>query len=621
MPKPLFIAIGVHKAKLMALLEGVLPSVDRLASWALGNGYEVIQIDDRASPVTVDRIKDELTPKLAQGDRAPSRLIGRERIVVYFCGHGMHAPQDQYWILSAGPNQPNERISAIGFRDMLATYGPRQISMISDACRSAQVVQGLASSVIDANESLAGTTQKDNFFSSQDGEASFAVPPSNGNQGYCIFSSVLLRALCKPIDFEALDTLYLQIGRKVVSSQSLATYLEQKVPDAALNVGKLQVPQCDPGFRPTINDYIEFANAQQPVSLQQDEIVARQENSDAKRAVAQNDRINLSRSEWRRPYVEDMQRFLGAVLGDVSQQERCWPLLLTSNSGALQLLGVATYSAFRKIDIRLPDEATRQQWQLLCLPLGGFAVSGRSSVVLVRTADLVAAIPLFHTLWCTARIDKSSAVNGQVGGVELLAWGPRYPPPATVGLSAAEALKGLSARTLTSEDVAVLTRDMRQVKHADPMYGIVSAYLYNGIGDIENIRRMCYYYFERGQDVPFDIALLAQLELKARPDGGFVVEVPEVKELPEPLRPPDAPYFVWEATRSVTVNVAGVTPLLRAGWQHIRTSKHAVHQKCWELTDHLTESPVSTFSGADVAARLTKIFQELADASRLRSRD
>jgi hypothetical protein len=44
----------------------------------------------------------------------------------------------------------------------------------------------------------------------------------------------------------------------IVSSQSLATYLEQKVPDAALNVGTLQVPQCDPGFRPSTNIYVDF---------------------------------------------------------------------------------------------------------------------------------------------------------------------------------------------------------------------------------------------------------------------------------------------------------------------------------------------------------------------------
>src|SRR6185312_15667824 len=61
----------------------------------------------------------------------------------------------------------------------------------------------------------------------------------------------------KPID-EALDPLYRQLGRQIVSSQSLATYLESAVPDAAIEVDKYQAPQCDPGFRPIKNDDVEF---------------------------------------------------------------------------------------------------------------------------------------------------------------------------------------------------------------------------------------------------------------------------------------------------------------------------------------------------------------------------
>ena len=122
---------------------------------------------------------------------------------------------------------------------------------------------------------------------------------------------------------------------------------------------------------------------------------------------------------------------------------------------------------------------------------------------------------------------------------------------------------------------------------------------------------MCSYYKQHEQDVPFDIAMLAQLELKERGDGGFYVEVPEVAELPVAERRADAPSFVWKKMHAVTVNIAGVTPLLRAGWQYIQASRHAVHRKCWELTGHLTESPISTFRGAEVGARLINILKEL----------
>lgn len=64
-----------------------------------------------------------------------------------------------------------------------------------------------------------------------------------------------MRALSEPVDPEALDEIFEEFGRKIVSSQSLAYYLERRVPDSALNVGKLQRPQCDPGFRYKTNNY------------------------------------------------------------------------------------------------------------------------------------------------------------------------------------------------------------------------------------------------------------------------------------------------------------------------------------------------------------------------------
>jgi hypothetical protein len=610
MAQPLFVAIGVHKAATMPELAGVLASVEALSAWAIGKGYELVRIDDQSDRVTVARIRDELTPlDPATGAPDPKRLLDRPRIIVYFCGHGLHAPQDQYWILSAGPKQPNERISAVGFRDTLTSYGPRQIAFISDACRSAQVVQGLAHSVVDTYEGEVTGIQKDNFFSAQDGEASFAVPSKQGRPPYCVFSSVLMRALSEPHDPEALDDLYLQTGRKIVSSQSLATYLETKVPEAALEVGRLQVPQCDPGFRPVTNNYVDFGPVARAVTPS--EVEARQATIDATRASAQNERINRSRSEWRGPYVEGLQPLMGRLLAESIQSQMPAPLLLSSNSDGPQVEMPPTRPVlFPPANNLLQGFGPRRQWNLLAMVAEPFADTGRSGIAVVRMADLFAALPLHRELWCTAIIDHGQAADGRTGGVELLAWGGRYPGGQT-RLSAAEALKGLSAGTLNAEDTAILAEDMRYRKHADPMYGIVAAYLYNAIGDVGNIRRMCSYYQLHQQDVPFDIAMLAQLELKQRVDGGFRVEVPEVAELPAAERRANAPSYVWEKTLATTVDVAGVTPLLRSGWQHIQASRHEVHRKCWELTAHLTECPIATFQGHDVGARLIEVLSEL----------
>ena len=599
----------------MAELPGVLPSVHGLTNWAIAAGYDTMKIDDRGPGVTVEGIRDLLTPKdPASGKRDPALLLDRPRIVVYFCGHGLHAPQDQYWILSAGPDQSNERISSVGFRDALASYGPKQISIISDACRSSKVVQGSGQSVVDFNRGIAARVEKDNYFSSQDGDASFSMPPGNGEPGYCVFSRVLLRALSEPPERGALDALYLQLGKQIVSSQSLATYLEENVPDAALNIGKLQRPQCDPGFRPTDNDYANFS-VQGKIPLPGS--LLRESVREAHRVALQIERIQDSKSEWRNPYCFAAARFADILKRNILQKDGQPPFILSGRQRNAKLTVVGKSGEVGGELIKPPrsfgELRGRRHW--LFGQFTGFAPSERSSVLLCQADDFVSVLPMFDRLWCNAIIEPALDANGQSGGVELVTWGPWFnpleiPSPGNQSLSASEALKGLSSGVLRSGDIPVIAADMRYFKHADPLYGIVAAYLYHRIGDIDNIRRMCAYYLQNGQDVPFDIAMLAQLKLQRRDHGGFFVDVPKISMVPQKQRSPDAPYFVWAAIEKSRVSVAGLTPLLRVGWQNLGASSHAVHKRCIELTAHLTDSPIATFHGSAAFEKLRTILSE-----------
>lgn len=162
---------------------------------------------------------------------------------------------------------------------------------------------------------------------------------------------------------------------------------------------------------------------------------------------------------------------------------------------------------------------------------------------------------------------------------------------------------------------------MRIAKHADPMLGIISAYLYNNIGDIDNIRRMCYFYHIHDQDVPFDIAMLAGVPLEH--DKGrncFVITVPAVKEVPKTHRGDNEPEFTCCATPELTTDVAGISPLLRAGWQLLRNSKHRIHQQCGDLVDYLTAAPISTFAGIDVGNTLIQAIKEFNHENRTYTR-
>jgi hypothetical protein len=172
-------------------------------------------------------------------------------------------------------------------------------------------------------------------------------------------------------------------------------------------------------------------------------------------------------------------------------------------------------------------------------------------------------------------------------------------------LHSSEALKGLSRGFLNSSDAAKLAADVRYVKHLDPMMGVVAAYLYNAAGDIDNIRRMAYFYTRYHQPIPFDIVLLGGLPLNGSPRG-FVTEVPAVPKAQ--TFDQNAPDFTYQETPAASGPVAGITPLLRAGWPYLRKSHHRFHQICWEHIDSLSASPVTTFIGQEAYQAISAAF-------------
>ncbi len=626
MGKALFVAIGVSNADGMPKLDGVQKGVDDLSLWAGSNGYEVVTIDDSRRPVTVELIRDKLTPPDGNGRTIPDLLLDRPRIVVYFCGHGLSFWPDQYWVLSAGPQFTRQRISANAFRDTLATYGPRQIAMISDACRTTQHLIGAADPVVDPYPGAGANVEKDRFYSSRDGTASFAVPSAPGQPAFCVFSSVLVKALSGP-DGLNLDRQYLREGRMVVSSRSLSEYLDEHVVRAALVANQLQESQCEPGFGIDRDSYIEFpAHVAPPAppappapideapgapwtdpgprpppfpdlpappgpelnpTTAKDAIIRRRDEQIA--------RIQRSRSEWRAPLRRDINK-------EVAERGQQWPPrmdLLVSGSAVLDIADAHPFAESR-IQLGLPQNL----WFTLA------PYEGRSRPLLAVCGQRSTIVPMFSGLWCAVVFDRPYADRAAEYGVEMLAWGNPYgefEPEDPDTLDPAEALKGLANGTLIAEDIGVLAHRMRRGKHADPMLGIVCAYLYNSVGDINNIRRMCYYYYQHDQHVPFDIAMLAGLPLQPTDAGGFVIEVPAVPD-DTTGRAREMPRYAWEATPAVTVGVAGVTPVVRAGWPHLRHSEHRVHRQCWELIDELAPSPVSTFLGGAARAELARIF-------------
>lgn len=641
MGKSLFIGIAVHRPRYMPTLPGVLEANERICSWAARRNYDVVQIDDRNTLVTVNHIREHLTPDL-EGVPDPSLLLDRDRIVVYFCGHGIAAWPDQYWILSPGPNQSRDRISANAFRDVLASYDPRQIAFISDACRSPGVLSGTGDPVLDHFEGSSRNPQKDIFYSCREGTSSFAMPATASEPAYLIFSSVLMKALSAP-DGANIDPLLAQLNRQAVTSQSLSDYLESNVPAAALGVDRQQAPQCDPGFRPFNHIYEEFtfpdvadddpdvgnstssdgdadlslfefelddASDFSEVGFGQDEDGSQQSGrlifgnmaaylreqyrskEESRIERGQAERFELSRSEWRAPLITHIWEELSkaspgrssiAIVGG-----RRPNILFQGPRQAQSRRQLLTDALGSRVDFFPVGNIGWRPGETACLRYGDRSLS---------------LVPIFADMHVVTSVESFEDEQG----IEFVSWVSVYGDPREDRLlHSAEALKGLSQGYLRSADAKKIAGQIRYAKHLDPMMGIVAAYLYNAVGDIDNIRRMAYYYTTHGQPIPFDIAMLAGLEL-IKSDNGFSVEVPAVPRALEQDR--GAPNFTQVATRDASGNVAGLAPVLRMGWPYLRESRHPFHKSCWRFIDHLASSPVTTFTGRSAVKYITAAFR------------
>lgn len=167
-----------------------------------------------------------------------------------------------------------------------------------------------------------------------------------------------------------------------------------------------------------------------------------------------------------------------------------------------------------------------------------------------------------------------------------------------------KALKSLMNGSLSAKAIPTLFKDPRFTKDLDPMYGIVAAYLYDRLGDIDAIRRLCIYYERQGQAVPFDIALLARIPFEVENGMGFLAQVPEIPE-DVTARATNLPEFARTAQKSATVRVSGAVPTLTSGWGRLNSiSRDPRITQFGEFAELLQGTPIACFHGSDNGRRL-----------------
>jgi hypothetical protein len=141
----------------------------------------------------------------------------------------------------------SQAIKITSLQRMLEYYGPRQVSLIGDACQefSAKFIDIVGSAVLHKTGEKQRFFELDQFFAVDVGKQAFMIKAKGDKKDFCLFTEVLLDALEGDAQGDYFDT---EGADKVVTSHSLARYLKVTVAKEAGKYGVQMNPYPRPGF-------------------------------------------------------------------------------------------------------------------------------------------------------------------------------------------------------------------------------------------------------------------------------------------------------------------------------------------------------------------------------------
>lgn len=523
MAKNICIVIAVAAPDGLDSLPGAVPSAQRFAQWASGQGYDVKLVTDENDAVTNERLARTFHDLLGAG--------GQQRVLVAFMGHGLiRGGSEEFWLLTDWRTRPTEAVNHLKLRDRLETYRPKQIGIVSDACRSlptdrAKWVEG--NGLVDVKDYQEKPVQVAHLSGTRAAQPAFQTPLSAAEQ-YCFFSQVLTQALeGTPADVVEKD----EQGRSVVLNDRLFSVVERELPLLASQYQRNQVPQLQGSWRSPLpnNIWSILPDAPPPpepmlappVELAEDRATRSLDGPDPNESA-------LARTAAFRQGLEDEDH----------------PIHYETGCG-LSVVGAAVREVVAPPGFIVERDEGHPNW----FRLGARQPAGSVAVQLEDGRWLAAAV--YDGMIGTFTVDG----DGAAAYVLRPVWSRRS------GAEGAVARAATSAVADPFEYAAIL----RYEKHADPVLGALAAYAYARAGAIEDIRRTCYFYAQRNQPLPFDAALLARIPLE-RQGPLLVAKVPAVPERAARNDAEARAGFTWQATPAAQVAVAGTFPWLRQGW-------------------------------------------------------
>jgi len=564
-PDRIFISIGVSKpGGGLDELPGAITASERMAAWAEAQGYLTLLLHDGAVPeITTDVLRDRIAAAITEvTDRTELK-----RLVIFFAGHGAAlAIGDQYWILTNWQTRTTEAIKVSSLQRMLEYYGPKQVSVIGDACQefSSKFIDLLGSAVLDKPDEEQRPYELDQFFAVDVGKQAFMIKAKDDKKDFCLFTEVLLDAL----EGDAHESCFEMInGRRVVTSQSLARHLDANVALEAGKHGVRMIPRPKPGFY-TDRTYLTMpgSSRQGPHSRKNAEprsrSVAKANLEKPKSPNAALDAkvkaLDKSRKAIRKAFVDQVGN---AIIRD-HFETGCGICVNGADVAKVE----ASFGAPSRVQ-KHPD------WFRIDLKTGNADTLGWSDTLVTLT---------------DGRIVSVCAVNGFVAALQIIdevSLSLFHRPLGAAEYEGREAIDLLAqahAGLLSQREIIDTAASLRCGKHRIITLGGIAAQFYDAIRDINSLRSMAAFYAIHNQPVPIDIILYGGGTI-GEYGGRLYADIPEVA-VRQPRTPDEARQgFTYEKTPGFNGHpIAGRIPWMRQAWGAVATASCDVSALNWQ---------------------------------------
>lgn len=587
MTRDVSLAIGVASAKPLAFLSGAINGARAFDEWASKVGYESTLLIDEREAVTIPRLRGKLD-EILDPAKAPIH-----RMLLYFAGHGLiREAEEGLWLLSDWYRE-QRAVAVEVLRRRLYMHNIQQIAIFSDCCRSLPPDVSAADLAADPVLGRGPIRPEkppriDKFIAAQDGAATFMVPGARPEEDRCLFSGVLMEGL-----WGKNAAAYSRLLKDKVTSRSLGEYLGEEVPRRAQVYQRRLTPTVLPTF-PEGDDIYFYSGSGEPPEPpafpdwpSPQDVAAMglhgvdDESTGLEGGVAPSEdtpaAVSLLERMRDQPRPERFETGAGFAV-DGAHVEAVW----TTSDVIAESHGQPGWWRFR-------DETA--------------PFLQRSAPALIEFEDgTFAAVAVLPRFIATVLRDQR--------GVSALVYRPVYQRSDTASMAeeAISIMEGGALRANAATDLAV---KLRGLKHEDPVLGVISAYLYDSIGDIDSIRRMAFYYVRHLQPIPFDIALLAQLRGERRADGVLQVHVPPVSGRDPMTETERRHHWTHEATPPADGEVGGLWPWMRQGWPFLydptADDSALVAPGLLKISGHLAPGRFTTL-GPEGGRELARIF-------------